>query len=322
MNKIKTLLEDEAMAFDKRISERDKNGFIPDLQNAVSCEYFYKSFWREPKYINLYLGNILKIIFELFETHASKHLNILDVGCGHGLMSLELARKGYNVDAFDISKKNIELANRTLNNSRKDEKFGSLTYKVKAFQDIDIKKKYDIVFFCGSLHHMQDLSASIRQAHSLLTPNGILYCHEPIHKNFTLADASQVALIRTLLSQTGYWYEDSLTHFDKKSLTEFQEYTTHIHTEYVLERDIDEIDGQSPSDLETDGEEILNTISQYFTKLEYQPSASFIYRVLGGLRGDSNTIHDIANFLATYDKFMTKQGFLNPNYFHYIGKKY
>ena len=37
-------LKKEAEAFDKRITVRREKGFVPDFQNAVSCEYFYKSF--------------------------------------------------------------------------------------------------------------------------------------------------------------------------------------------------------------------------------------------------------------------------------------
>jgi hypothetical protein len=49
-------LEAEGIAFDARIRERVAAGLIPDLRRAVKCEYFYKSFWRDPHYIDLYLG--------------------------------------------------------------------------------------------------------------------------------------------------------------------------------------------------------------------------------------------------------------------------
>ena len=41
-------LKDEAEAFDARIEKRIKAGFIPDIRNAKRCEYFYKSFYRDP----------------------------------------------------------------------------------------------------------------------------------------------------------------------------------------------------------------------------------------------------------------------------------
>ena len=320
MKKFTKELEEEAAAFDNRIIERYNNGFIPDLKNAVSCHYFYKSFWREPKYIDLYLGNMLKTILGLFNKYATKKVKILDVGCGHGLMSLELARMGYDVKAIDISSKNIDLAKQTL--LKNIEPIGNLEYEVTSFEDFNTENKYNLVFFCGSLHHMKDLSYTIQKASKLLEEEGLLYCHEPIHAKFTIADSSQVALIRTLLSLTGYWYDSNETIFDKTSEDEFMKYSNKIKDEYVFERDIHEEEGQSPNDLEADGEEILKELEKEFALLEYIPSVSFIYRVLGGLRGSSEKIFEIADFLATYDSAMTKNGSLNPNYFHYIGRKY
>ena len=36
--------EAEAAAFDARITERERAGYIPDIRRAVKCDYFYKSF--------------------------------------------------------------------------------------------------------------------------------------------------------------------------------------------------------------------------------------------------------------------------------------
>ena len=320
MKKLTKELEEEAAAFDNRIIKRSDHGFVPDLRNAVSCNYFYKSFWREPKYIDLYLGNILKTIITLFNKYSTKNIKILDVGCGHGLMSLELARLGYKVKGIDISSKNIDLANQTL--LKNTEPIGSLEYEVSSFENFITETPYDVIFFCGSLHHMQNLSYTVQKASKLLKENGLLYCHEPIHSKFTVADSAQVALIRTLLSQTGFWYNPDETAFDKTSEEEFIKYSTKLKEEYVFERDVHEEGGQSPNDLEADGEEILEELKKEFSSLEYIPSASFIYRVLGGLRGTSEKIFEIADFLATYDRAMTQNGSLNPNYFHYIGRKY
>ena len=236
-------------------------------------------------------------------------------------MSLELARKGYWVKGIDISSKSIELAKDTLLKTKKNKEFGLLEYDVISFEKFEPESKYDVIFFCGSLHHMENLPFVIKKANSILKPQGLLYCHEPIHEEFKLKDAAQVALIRTLLSLTGFWYNEKETDFDKSNELCFKKYAEEIRIEYKLERDKHETKGQSPNDLETDGKEILNELKKYFYQLEYQPSTSFIYRVLGGLRGEKKRIFEIADLLATYDRFMTKKGYLSPNYFHYIGRK-
>ena len=53
-------LVEEADAFDRRIRQRVAAGFVPDLRRAVRCEHFYKSFWRDPQFIDLYLGGVAR----------------------------------------------------------------------------------------------------------------------------------------------------------------------------------------------------------------------------------------------------------------------
>src|SRR3977135_1265054 len=104
----------EARAFDQRIEERARAGFIPDLRRAVKCEYFYKSFWRDPHYVRLFLGRRAELYLELLRKHRGEGLKILDVGCSAGYFSLELARAGHHVVAIDVSEINIKEARKTL----------------------------------------------------------------------------------------------------------------------------------------------------------------------------------------------------------------
>ena len=55
---------------------------------------------------------------------------ILDVGCGSGYISLELARSGYHVTGIDISSKVIDVAKKTLETNPFKDGFGSLKYHV------------------------------------------------------------------------------------------------------------------------------------------------------------------------------------------------
>ena len=119
----------EAQAFNQRISERIAAGFVPDLSRAVKCNYFYKSFWRDPHFIKLYIGMQAETFLELLEKYGGNHLTILDVGCGAGYISLELARAGHHVTGVDIANKAIEAAENTLSQNPFHDNFGSLRYK-------------------------------------------------------------------------------------------------------------------------------------------------------------------------------------------------
>ena len=74
-----------------------------------------------------------------------------------------------------------------------------------------------------------------------------------------------------------------------------------IHYEYFMERDKDEPQGQSPHDLESDGEEIIEALRRWFQEVEFRLGHSFIYRLLGGLRGSALQVQELAKHLATYD---------------------
>lgn len=247
-------LDPEAAAFDRRIEDRRNAGFVPDIRRAVKCEYFYKSFWRDPHFINLYIGEMVENYLRMLGVYGGHNLKILDVGCGAGYISLELARSGHHVVGIDISKKSIESAKETLKSNPFKTGFGSLEYHVMPFSEIE--GNYDAILFSGVLHHLDDLENTVCKAFELLPPDGLILCHEPCHEMWRKEDATHVALIRTLLSLTGFWYEHDLgtkTHLDQKI---FQSYIEEIHTEYVTEKDPHE-EGQSPNDNSANGQEIL-----------------------------------------------------------------
>lgn len=311
-------LENEAVAFDRRIEERVSAGFIPDLRRAVKCEYFYKSFFRDPHYIQLYQGQIFKWIIHSIKKFGGEGLKILDVGCGPGMFALELARNGYFVHAIDISSKTISEAKKMLYQNPYKENFGSLDYEVKSFGDVE--DIYDVVLFSGALHHFDEIENVIKKAKTHIKLNGLLVCYEPCHEIWKESDASIVALLRAILSILGYWYEEDLGVNVYNNTQNFDNLVKEIHHEYFMERDKNESQGQSPNDLSTSGEEILKFLKLYFKEEVYQKGFSFIYRFLGGLRGPDEAMGKIADLLTLFDKYAVNKNFINPNYFLFAGK--
>ena len=307
----------EAEAFNRRIEERVGSGFVPDVRRAVKCDYFYKSFWREPHFVQLYETEMINVYLRMLQQYGGAGLRILDVGCGAGYVALEMARAGHHVFAIDIAESCITIAKDTLATNPFKEGFGSLEYQAMPFQDVT--GVYDVVLFSGMLHHVEDPGADIRKAIGLLTEDGLVLTYEPCHEQWRLQDAAQVALIRTLLSLSGYWYEALADGLDTDQ-SKLEKYICDIHTEYVTERDKDE-PGQSPHDNASSGGEILAALREHLIELEYQPGFSFIYRVLGGLRGPDEVIFKIGNFLANYEKLSIEQDYLRPNGFFFIGRR-
>jgi SAM-dependent methyltransferase len=312
-------LAEEAAAFNRRISERRQAGFIPDIRRAVKCEYFYKSFWRDPHYVDLLLGRMAERHLATLQRHVRPGARILDAGCGTGYFALELARAGYHVVAFDVADKAVAAASETLAANPFTQGFGSLRYEVCSF--LEASGRYDAVFISGVLHHLIDLKASVAHLHALLEDGGVVVGYEPCHERWRPSDAAQVALIRGLLSLTGHWYEPPEDPGAVREMPAFEQWVADIHTEYVMERDKNETAGQSPHDNAVSGEEILAALGEHFTIVEHLPGSAFIYRLLGGLRGDDAVIHRIADFLALYECYAVERGFMRPNGFYFTARK-
>lgn len=313
-------LEEEAQAFNQRILERTRAGFIPDLRRARKCEYFYKSFWRDPYFIQKYLGDVVENLLGIVARHAGPGSRILDVGCGAGYMSLELARAGHHVLGMDIAADAIASARQTLESNPYQDGFGSLKYEVLPVHEAT--GTYDVILYSGVLHHLEDLDETVKQGIALLRPRGIIIAHEPSHEEWRMQDAAQVALIRFLLSLTGFWYQPTLGADARNSPEALRTLTADIHEEYVHERDQHEPEGQSPHDNASGGKEILEALRKCTDELEFRPAFSFIYRLLGGLRGPEEAVYKIADLLTTYDKLGTHEGFLKPNSFYFVGRKH
>jgi SAM-dependent methyltransferase len=308
----------EARAFDRRIEERARAGFIPDLRRAVKCEYFYKSFWRDPHYIQLFLGRRAELYLNLLRKYGGEGLNILDVGCGAGYFSLELARAGHHVVAIDISESSVNEARKTLAANPFTEGFGSLEYHVMPFRQAG--GQYDVVLFSASMHHFDNAEQVVTKASELLSPEGLILCAEPWHEKWQMEDAAQVALMRVLLSLTGFWYEPGLGDEILGGHEKLASYIEDVRIEYVTEQDKHE-QGQSPHDNDLTGEEIFAALAKYFKPLECRPATAFIYRLLGGLRGPDEITHKIADFLTMYDELAVSKGYMRPSGQIFVGKK-
>lgn len=313
-------LRAEAQAFDSRIEERLAFGFIPDLQQLTENDYFYKSFWRSPLYADLYVGEMSRNYIRYFGERLDSGSRILDVGCGPGYFSLELARAGFHVTAIDISGQAIEAARDALEGADRGSNFGSLTYIQGTTKDLTGMETgaYDGALSSGFLHHLRNLDAEVATLASLIRTHGTLVLHEPQHHFFRREDAFWIAVIRLLLAKSGVWLDDF---GPVQTVPVLEKVVEDTYREYTLERDATEPLGQSPNDLSGDREEILHAVERSFLLEEITPSRSFIYRTLGGLRGSTAVNHEIAPLLALIDSFAVHRGYLTANYFYAVGRK-
>lgn len=99
--------------------------------------------------------------------------DILDFGCGVGLETMELARRGNRMTAADIHQDNVWLAQRVCR------LYGQQAYGQLLPADPPYPPLYpatggmfDVFYASGSLHHCRHPVAVMRHAHRLLRPGG------------------------------------------------------------------------------------------------------------------------------------------------------
>jgi len=108
-----------------------------------------------------------------FKQGDKKSIRILDLGCGTGGHSIELAGMGYRVEGADISEEMLEIAR-----EKTKEKNLDITYFNESFQSSDnIGGEYDVILimFAGInyLTRYEDLASALKNIESLLSDDGI-----------------------------------------------------------------------------------------------------------------------------------------------------
>ena len=97
-------------------------------------------------------------------------INILDIGCGGGLLSEPMSRMGANVTGIDASKKNIKIAKL---HSKKNKL--KINYLCLSPEKLKIKKKFDVILNMEIVEHVEDIDFFLRSCSKLLKKNGIMF---------------------------------------------------------------------------------------------------------------------------------------------------
>ena len=97
-------------------------------------------------------------------------LNILDIGCGGGLVCEPLSRLGAKVTGIDASYKNIEVAK--IHAKRNNLK---INYLNTSPEKKDLNEKFDVVLNLEVVEHVENLDLFLKSASQLLKKNGIMF---------------------------------------------------------------------------------------------------------------------------------------------------
>ncbi|PCI56845.1 MAG: bifunctional 3-demethylubiquinol 3-O-methyltransferase/2-polyprenyl-6-hydroxyphenol methylase [Alphaproteobacteria bacterium] len=127
-------------------------------------------------------------------------LNILDIGCGGGLVSESLAQMGMQVTGIDADANAIEVANAHAKTSELD-----ISYICGDAQDLD--KQYDVVVALEIIEHVRNVEEFIEVCINRLKPNGLLIMStlNRTPKSFALGIVAAEHILRWVPRGTHTW---------------------------------------------------------------------------------------------------------------------
>ena len=139
--------------------------------------------WWDPdgKFKPLHKFNPLRIkyikenIIKEFQLKNKKYplsgINVLDIGCGGGLLSEPMCRLGANVTAIDASNKNIAIAN--LHAKKNNLK---INYICSSPEKLKTTKKFDVILNMEIVEHVEDVDFFLKSCANLLKKKWINVC--------------------------------------------------------------------------------------------------------------------------------------------------
>ena len=132
---------------------------------------------------------------KMLGSHLHPAMSVLELGCGTGRFTRELARSGADIVAIDVSPELLEIAKANCsapNVHYEIQNAYSLSYPDAAF---------DSVVGSSVLHHLE-IDAAIREIYRVLKPGGTIYFTEPNMLNPQIAIQKNVPWVKRKLGDS------------------------------------------------------------------------------------------------------------------------
>ncbi len=97
-------------------------------------------------------------------------LNILDIGCGGGLISEPMCRLGGKITGIDASEKNVKIAR-----LHAEQNGLNIDYQNKSPEQMNTKEEFDILLNLEVVEHVDDLNLYLKSCSKLLKKDGLMF---------------------------------------------------------------------------------------------------------------------------------------------------
>lgn len=152
-------------------------GYFPDYKNKSVLKDIYLQIFGYPYPPR---RNEARLVFKLLKPR--KNEKILDVGCGDGIWTNELAKKSFNVTGIDISRHDLKKAQKRAQVMGLDVNYNLVDATNMPFDT----QSFDKIFSISTLEHIQKDEAVLKECHRILKPNGSIVISVPQKSNLLL----------------------------------------------------------------------------------------------------------------------------------------
>lgn len=123
-------------------------------------------------------------------------MQVLELGCGSGWLTLAMAQRGADATGVDISAQSLEIA-RDYYAKIHSEVSGSVIYQVADLNSMTLNSNaYDVIVIKGTLHHLPQAEHLIDQTYQALKQGGLLW----------VSDENGEAQLATVLVASGLMF--------------------------------------------------------------------------------------------------------------------
>ena len=131
-----------------------------------------------------------------------KDVDILDIGCGGGLLCEPMKRLGANITGIDASSKNIKIAKLHAKKMKL-----KINYINCAPENLSTKTKFDVILNMEIVEHVLNVSTFIQNCSKIINKNGIMFVAtiNRTLKSYLLAIIGAEYILRMLPIGTHQW---------------------------------------------------------------------------------------------------------------------
>lgn len=162
------------------------------LSGMSGADHYYNTFYRELAVIDSRANSLAKIADML--PLLPKGARVLDIGCGHGAVSAELAANGMAVHGMDIDRTAIAALR----------EHGVVPIEHDISQPFPPQQPYDLVLLLDVLEHVFDPAALLAEAVACLAPAGTIIITVPLY--FDLLDRLRILFTGSIVSYDNRCY--------------------------------------------------------------------------------------------------------------------